>query len=307
MEDSAAPPATIVMRLELSPWKTAIGWVSAILLSILFLISGLWKITDVPGWAVRVTEFKIPANLSLVAAIGFGIAETFAGVLILVPRFRRWGACLVGLLLVGFMGYFALHYSQFTGQECSCFPLVKRVVGPGFFVGDALMLGLAILAGIWAQPTGSLRSAALILAAVVVFAFVSYGVEVTRESGLEAPASITVDGKPFSTHAGKVFIFYFDPECMHCFEAAKDMSKMNWGETKVVAVPIQQPQFAANFLQNTGLKAGISNDLEPLKKVFSFVNAPAGVALVNGHEKASLTQFEGNEPETSLRKLGFIK
>lgn len=294
------------MRLELSPWKTAIGWICAILISLLFLVSGLWKITDVPGWAVRVAEFKIPANLSLAAAIGFGIAETFAGVLILVPRFRRWGAWLVSLLLLGFLAFFALNYSALAGQECSCFPLVKRVVGPGFFIGDALMLALAILAGVWAKPSGNLRSAALVLAAVAVFALVSYGVEVTRLSGVEAPPSITVDGKPFSTHAGKVFLFYFDPECMHCFDAAKAMSKMNWGETKVVAIPVQQPQFAANFLQNTGLKAGISNDVEPLKKVFPFVNAPAGVALVNGREKTPVNQFEGNEPETTLKKLGFI-
>jgi uncharacterized membrane protein YphA (DoxX/SURF4 family) len=306
MEDSAAPPDGMLMHLELSRWKTTIGWISAILISILFLISGLWKITDIPGWAVRVSEFKIPASMSLAAAIGFGVAETFAGVLILVPRFRRWGAWLVALLLVGFMAYFAVNYSRFTGQECSCFPLVKRVVGPGFFIGDAVMLALAIVAGLWADRPNSLRGAALILGAVVVFALVSYGVEVTRQSGVEAPASITVDGKPFSTHQGRVFIFFFDPECMHCFDAAKAMSKMNWGETRVVAVPIQQKQFAAGFLQNTGFKAGVSNDVEPLKKVFSFVNVPAGVALVNGREKAPLTTFEGNEPEATLKKLGFI-
>jgi len=306
MEDTTAPSDGIFVRLELSPWKTAIGWISAILISLLFLVSGLWKITDVPGWAVRVTEVKIPASLSLPAAIGFGIAETLAGVLILLPRFRRWGAWLAGVLLVGFMVYFALNYSALAGAECSCFPWVKRVVGPGFFIGDGVMLALAVLAGVWARPPGSMRSAFLILAAVAVFAMVSYGVEATRQTGVEAPAAITVDGKPFATHAGKIFIFFFDPECMHCFDAAKAMSKMNWGETKVVAVPIQQPQFAANFLQNTGLKAGLSNDVDALKKTFPFVNAPAGVALVNGREKAPVTQFEADEPEKTLKKLGFV-
>src|SRR5579871_2170468 len=170
MQDSAASTDGLAMRLELSPWKTAVGWLCAITISILFLTSGLWKITDVPGWAVRVAEFKIPANLSIPIAIGFGIAETFAGVLILVPRFRRWGAWLVSLLLVGFVVYFALNYSTLAGQECSCFPLVKRVVGPAFFFGDAAMLAMAVLAGVWAKPPSSLRSAALVLGAVVVFA-----------------------------------------------------------------------------------------------------------------------------------------
>ena len=43
-----------------------------------------------------------------------------------------------------------------------------------------------------------------------------------------------------------------------------------------------------------------------LKKTFPFVNAPAAVALVNGREKAMITQFDGGEPEATLKKLGFI-
>src|SRR5438045_6865303 len=195
MQDGTAPADAMLAGLELPPWKIGIGWLSAIVISLLFLTSGIWKITDVPGWAVRVAQARVPANLSLAAAIGFGIAETFAGVLILVPRFRRWGAWLAGGLLVLFLGYFALNYSALAGQDCSCFPWLKRVVGPGFFIGDGVMLLLAIVAGIWAKPSGSLRSATVILAAVAVFALVSYGGEWTRHSGCEAPATITVDGK----------------------------------------------------------------------------------------------------------------
>jgi uncharacterized membrane protein YphA (DoxX/SURF4 family) len=306
MEDGTALTDAILTRLELPPWKTAIGWISAIVIALLFLSSGIWKITDVSGWAVRVTQARVPASLGMPAAIGFGIAETFAGVLLLVPRFRRWGAWLAGGLLVLFLGYFAVNYSALAGQDCSCFPWLKRVVGPGFFIGDAAMLLLAIVAGIWAKPPASVRSAILVLAAVSVFALVSYGVEVTRQTGVEAPATITVDGKPFATHAGKVFIYFFNPECMHCFDAGKKMSKMNWVDTKVVGVPVEQIQFAGQFLQDTGLKAGVSNDLAVLKKTFPFVNAPAAVALVNGREKAMITQFEGAEPEKTLKNLGFI-
>ncbi|HYL97099.1 MAG TPA: MauE/DoxX family redox-associated membrane protein, partial [Terriglobales bacterium] len=231
---------------------------------------------------------------------------TLAGVLILVPRFRRWGAWLAGALLVVFVVYFGIHYTALSGQECSCFPWVKRVVGPGFFIGDGIMLALAVVAGVWARPPAGVRSAALILAAVAVFAVVSYGVEVTRQTGVEAPATITVDGKPFSTHEGKVFIYFLDPECMHCFDAAKKMAKLNWGDTKVIAVAVEQPQFTAGFLQNTGLQAGISPDLQVLKKTFPFVNAPAGVALANGRAKATVTQFDGAEPDATLKKLGFV-
>jgi uncharacterized membrane protein YphA (DoxX/SURF4 family) len=306
MEDGIAPPDAIFAGLELSPWKVILGWASALILSVLFLVSGIWKITDVPGWAVRLTQAKIPAGFSLPGTLVIAIAETFAGVLILVPRFRRWGAWLTGALLVVFLGYFAINYSALAGQDCSCFPWLKRVVGPGFFIGDAAMLLLAIVAGIWAKPSGSMRSATVILAAVSVFALVSYGVEVTRQTGVEAPATITVDGKPFSTHQGKVFIYFLNPECMHCFDAAKKMSKMNWGDTKLIGVPVEQKQFAGQFLQDTGLKAAISYDVDVLKKTFPFVNAPAAVALVNGREKAMITNFDAGEPETTLKKLDFI-
>jgi uncharacterized membrane protein YphA (DoxX/SURF4 family) len=295
-----------LVSFEISGWKTAVTWIAAILISLLFLVSGLWKVTDAPGAAVRMAQARIPEALSLPAALFFGITETFAAVLILVPRFRRWGAWLCGLLLAGFMIYIGANYNALRGEECNCFPWVKRAVGPAFFIGDAIMLGLALLAGMWSERPRSLRSAALVLGAVVVFAFVSYGVEITRQSGVKAPAAITVDGKPFSLERGRIFIFYFDPECLHCLDAGKRMSQLNWGDTRLVTVPIEQPQFAANFMQDTGLKGVVSTDVQALKKVFPFVSAPAGVALENGRQKAALTQFEGNEPAATLKKLGFV-
>lgn len=302
-----AHPQQALARLELPSWKSTLSWICAILIALVFLVSGLWKITDAPSAAVRMTQARVPQSLSLAAAIGFGIAETFAGVMLLVPRFRRWGAWLGGALLVAFMVFIAVNYNALRGDECSCFPWVKRAVGPGFFIGDAIMLALAVLAGTWAQRAESLRSAILILGTVTVFALVSYGVAAIRQTGTKAPDTVTVNGKPFSLQLGKILIFYFDPECMHCVDAAKRMSKLNWGDTQVVAVPIAQPQFAKGFLDDTGLKAVISDDLPPLKKIFPFVSTPAGVALVNGREKMALTQFEDNEPADSLKKLGFVR
>jgi hypothetical protein len=54
------------------------------------------------------------------------------------------------------------------------------------------------------------------------------------------------------------------------------------------------------------LRVGISADLQILKKTFPFVNAPAAVALVNGRQRAMITQFDGAEPEATLRKHAFI-
>ena len=301
-----AQPRGGLASLELPGWKTALSWVAAILLSLLFLLSGLWKITDAQGAAVRMAQARVPESMSLAAALVFGIIETLGGVLLLVPRFRRWGAILTGFLLFAFLAYFAVNYNLLRGADCSCFPWVKRVVGPGFFISDGLMLLLAALAGIWSRPPESLRSAILVLGAVVVFALVSYGAGAVRQTGVKAPETIAVDGQPYSLEHGKVFLYFFDPECMHCFDAAKRMSHLNWGDTKVVAIATQHPQYAPQFLQDTGLKAAISNDLQELKQVFPFVSPPAGVALENGREKASLTKFEGEEPDATLKQLGLI-
>src|SRR5580658_4935892 len=166
MEDSMVRPRAGLASLEVPGWKSAASWIAATLLAILFAVSGVWKITYPLDWAVRIAELKFPEHLSLAAALVFGIAETLGAALILMPRFRRVGAALIGLLLVGFMIYFAANYSALRGAECSCFPWVKRVVGPGFFLGDGALLALAAVAWMWAKPVHGLRSAALILGVV---------------------------------------------------------------------------------------------------------------------------------------------
>jgi uncharacterized membrane protein YphA (DoxX/SURF4 family) len=293
--------------LELPGWKTALNWSAALLLAVLFLISGVWKITDAPGAAVRMAEARVPQSLSLLAALTFGVTETLAGAFLLVPRFRRWGAMLAGLLLAAFLIYFAVNYAALRGADCSCFPWLKRVVGPGFFAADGLMLALAVLAGVWSKPPASLRSAVLVCAAVVVFALVSYGVDVTRANGTPAPATVTVDGKPYSLASGRIFLFFFNPQCGHCFDSAKRMAQLHWGDTRVVAVPVDVPQYAGTFLQMTGLNAAITSDFELLRKPLGYTAYPYGVALRNGRRTASVTNFDDPEPAPTLKKLGLVQ
>ena len=301
--------ATLSAEGERKTWQAAVNWISAILIAIVFLVAGIWKATDPVGAAVRLAQARVPESLSLFAAVAFGIAETFAGVLLLIPRFRRWGSIITSLLLVAFMIFIGIHYKELVGAECSCFPWLKRAVGPGFFVGDGIMLVLAILAGWWTKQSEGLRPAALVLAAVVVFAGVSYGVSATRQTGTKAPDTITAeDGKVLSLKEGKVLIYFFNPQCMHCLEAGKKMAGYNWGDTRWIGVATENPQFGGWFLGKAGLsgKGPLAKDLEVLKKLFPFELPPAAVALENGYQKAMLLQFEDAEPATTLKKIGFI-
>ena len=248
------PTAALSAEGERKTWQAAVNWISAILIAIVFLVAGIWKATDPVGAAVRLAQARVPESLSLFAAVAFGIAETFAGVLLLIPRFRRWGSIITSLLLVAFMIFIGIHYKELVGAECSCFPWLKRAVGPGFFVGDGIMLVLAILAGWWTKQSEGLRPAALVLAAVVVFAGVSYGVSATRQTGTKAPNTITAeDGRMLSLKEGKVLIYFFNPQCMHCLEAGKKMAGYNWGDTRWIGVATENPQFGGWFLGKAGL------------------------------------------------------
>src|SRR5579872_571343 len=312
MSQSTADPAALGLAaasLDLPAWKKAIGSAAAVLLALIFFSSGAWKLSDPFRWSQFLSEFHVPAALALPGTIALGIAETLGAVLVLVPRFRRWGSWLIGLLLVAFILYIGANYATLAGKDCSCFPLVKRTVGPGFFIGDGLMLAGAVLTGWWARASENLRAAAVILGIVAVFAGVSYGVNSARETGIKAPDSITVDGKAFALNEGRVFLFFYNPECMHCDAAARRMSKLNWKDTKVIGIPTQDPQFAASFLKDTGLRAGTSNDLDLLRGTFKFVDAPYGVALERGHQKATIAAaaFEDPEPAATLRRLGYVE
>jgi len=292
---------------DLPGWKKTISGVAALLLAILFFASGAWKLTDPFQWAQALTEFKVPSQFALPFTLALGVGETFSAVLVLVPRFRRWGSLLIGLMLIAFMIYVGANYGALAGKDCSCFPIVKRTIGPGFFAGDAVMLAMATLTGWWARPSENIRAVLVVLGTVVVFAGVSYGVNATRLTGLKAPESITVDGQPFSLQHGDIFLFFYDPECLHCDAAARRMAKLNWKDTKVIAIPTHDPQFAASFLHDTGLKAGTSLEIQLLRSKFQFVDPPYGVALQHGRQKAAVTSFEDSEPAATLHRIGFIE
>src|SRR5258708_39497220 len=105
MSQEIAVPSEILLPLEEQHgWRAGISWTAAILISAVFLVAGVWKVTDPTGAAARLAQAKVPESWSVLTAVGLGTLETFTGVLLLVPRFRRWGAWLGTFLLPAFMG-----------------------------------------------------------------------------------------------------------------------------------------------------------------------------------------------------------
>ncbi|MCS7314596.1 MAG: DoxX family protein [Bryobacterales bacterium] len=307
MEPSMAQAGDAAAIRVPAAWKGVLGALSAVLLGLLFLVAGVWKITDPMAAAERMRQALVPPELSLPAAVGFGIAEAVAGAWLIVPRFRRWGAWLAGAMLVAFLAYMGVNYGALRGEECNCFPWVRRAVGPAFFVSDLGMLLMAVAAGVWARPSSGRRGAAMVAAVTVVFALVSFGVAAVRETTVTAPATILVEGQPFSLERGRVFLYFFDPECAHCDQAARWMSQYRWRNVALIGVPTAQPEFAREFLQSTGLAGRISTDADRLRQVFRFLDPPYAVALENGRQRLAFHHFDREGTQQALRRIGFVE
>jgi len=293
---------------RLSRWKSIAGLASAVVLSLLLLASGIWKLTDLDATAERMIQSLVPVALSMPAALAVAICETFAGVLLLIPRHRRWGAWIAGLMLVAFMIYIGVLYNRLLGEDCNCFPWIRRVVGPAFFAGDAGMLALAAAAGWWSRGSHGWRPAAAILCGVMVVASGSYAVSSIRRSRADVPETAVVDGKRLNLRQGRLLLYFFDPECTHCLAVAREMSKRCWGATRIVVLPTREPQFASGFLEGAGLSAGISPDAASLRKALPFTDPPYAVALDRGRVVAKFNsgQTEGEGYYAALKRLGHL-
>jgi uncharacterized membrane protein YphA (DoxX/SURF4 family) len=297
------------VREAVPSWKTKIAVISAILLALVYLVSGGWKVLQPFQSGELLEQAQVPAGLGVLGASVLGTLELLAAAMLLIPKFRRWGGALGSALMIFFIGWIGYHYNVLVGHECSCFPIIKRTVGPGFFIGDAVFLLFGVLAFAWSPRVTSLRGLPVTFVSLVVLAGASFGVNAALRHNVQVPNPVVVNGKPADLTHGKVFLFFYDPECSHCLAAAKFMSKLNWGNSEIVGIPTHDPQFAKDFLGDTHLKADTSLEIAKLRNAFPFVDPPFGVALEDGQVKESFAQAQFNEPlpAPDLKKLGFVK
>lgn len=302
------PTSQASQEVRLTRGRTILAAVGAFALGLLFLVSGLWKVTDLDATAERMVQLLVPVPLSLPGAFLVATGEMLAAVLLFMPSCRRWGAWLAGLLLAVFMAYMGIFYNRLLGADCSCFPWVRRVVGPAFFIGDAVMLAVAVAAGVWSRKNGNLRTAALALVGVLLVVAGGYSASLVHRAHADVPQTAIVDNKPLRLQTGRVLLYFFDPQCSHCEAVACKMAKWNWGETRIIAVPTAEPRFAASFLKDTGLRAGLCLDLDALRRISPFTTAPHAVLLASGKRVASFNfkQFEGDGFLAALKQSGHV-
>jgi len=293
--------------LELPAWKNIVGHIAALSVAIIFLATGIAKMAVPYQVQTMFEQLLVPAWASLPLVIVLAIGEALGGLLVLMPRYRRWGAWLIAAMLVAFMGYIGLRYQSLVGRDCSCFPWLKRAVTPALFVEDGAMLAAALIAAWFSRKPSSLRFPIIALVAIWVLAGAGLGYNTMHQSGIQVPETILVDGKPFNIRQGRILLFFYDPHCSHCEEAAQHMSTYGWKkDVTVIGLPTVDPQLAASFLDYTKLVAKTSTDSALLRKLFVFTSPPYGVVLDDGRVKSILTHFDAPEPQPSLQQAGFI-
>jgi uncharacterized membrane protein YphA (DoxX/SURF4 family) len=293
--------------MQRKSWTGWVGLAAAVAMAILWFTAGLWKLSDISGWQLKLTQLLVPVNLSLVGTLAVGIAEVTAGVLLLRPAWRRWGGWLSSALLVGFMVYMAVNYQTLQGEDCSCFPWLERAVGPAFFWSDAAMLAASLLAVRFSSPPTDIRRAGIALAGVAAFAAIMLGADsLEPESDLATAGPITVDGVPYDLEGGRIFLFFFNPSCIHCLHAGQTMAKYTW-RVDFVGVPTQDPDWAPGFVEDAGLSdVRLSPDIETLRETFEFQDVPFGALLEDGTVLDRLIFWEEPALSDTLRLHGFI-
>jgi uncharacterized membrane protein YphA (DoxX/SURF4 family) len=293
--------------LVLPAWKNIVGTIAAVSVAIIFLATGIAKMAVPYQVQTMFEQLLVPVWASLPLVIVLAIGEALGGLLVLMPRYRRWGAWIIAAMLVAFMGYIGLRYQALVGRDCSCFPWLKRAVTPALFVEDGAMLAAALIAAWFSRKPSSLRFPIIALVAISVLAGAGLGYNTIHQSGIQVPETIVVDGKPFNIRQGNIVLFFYDPACSHCEEAARHMATYSWKkDVTVIALPTNDPQWAASFLHDTKLVAKTSGDSALLRKLFVFTSPPYGVVLENGRVKSILTHFDAPEPQPSLQQVGFI-
>ncbi len=107
----------------LSPWLTLrVQFV----LAALFVVAGLAKTADPPGFAHEVHNYKIlPAASVNVVALVLPWLEVVTGVALFVGVFRRTAAQIFGVLLLVFIVGIGVNLARGRPVDCGCFGTAK--------------------------------------------------------------------------------------------------------------------------------------------------------------------------------------
>ena len=140
------------------------------------------------------------------------------------------------------------------------------------------MIEASLNAAWFAPKMSAIRQTRFVLFGILALAAVALGFDkFGPEGGTDVPATVVVEGQEYNLRQGKVFLYFFNPTCLHCLAVGKDLSKYT---------------FAADLLKET----------------FPFNDVPYAAAIEDGKVLRRYTMIDLEEPEMgrSLRELGIV-
>jgi len=107
----------------LSPWLTIrVQFV----LAALFVVAGISKIADPPGFAHEVHNYRLlPGGAVNALALWLPWLEVVTGLALFLGRARRAAATILGILLVVFIGALSINLARRHPVDCGCFGTSK--------------------------------------------------------------------------------------------------------------------------------------------------------------------------------------
>ena len=136
----------------------ALTQLSLLLLSVVFLVSGVAKLLDLPGAARALSEFGVPQRLAHVTARVLPATEVVVGLALLVPAVAGWAALGAALLMVVFTWAMAVQLGLGKRPSCHCFgKLSSAPISPATLVRNAVLTTIAVSLA-WHAQLGHLGS-----------------------------------------------------------------------------------------------------------------------------------------------------
>lgn len=123
-------------------------YIAAASLAVVLLIGGLDKLRNFDLFEGAVLAYKLlPASLSRVFSMLFVAAELMAAVLLLLPQFRLYGACVAAVVMfVATAGIVINLLRGHTDVSCGCGNLKDQEVGLSWWLAGRNTLLLALIA-----------------------------------------------------------------------------------------------------------------------------------------------------------------
>src|SRR3954470_24846909 len=164
----------------------AVALAARLLLAAVFVVAGVGKLADLPGFRGTLRGFGLGGRLPRIGAVALPIAELATAAALLVQPLAIWGAGAALLLLVAFTGAIVNALARGDAPDCGCFgALHSAPVGRRQVVRNAALAAPAVFvvaAGPGSAITAGDASAAVaLLLGVATCALLALALNLRRE------------------------------------------------------------------------------------------------------------------------------